>query len=193
MIIFIDLGEIMRISRTSVVNLYHNAQQRVLNWLPNTECKNPKTTQFFKSTGENISSAEQRLILGASALMSQPFIDAHNRNVDEKTRKVSVARTIAKIIAGTTTGFIIRKGCIKGIEAMSQIHKEGIPYYKTIFTPNGILDNMTDAFKQYRNAMGTIVALIVMMFTNFAIDAPLTKFLTNKLVKRQEDKDGITK
>lgn len=183
----------MRINRTSVVNFYYNAQQRMLDLLPDIECKNPNARQFFKNTGEKISSAEQRLILGASALISQPFIDGHNKDVDEKTRKVSVARTIAKIIAGTTTGFIIRKGCIKGIEAMSQIHKEGIPYYKTIFTPNGILDNMTDAFKQYRNAMGTIVALIVMMFTNFAIDAPLTKFLTNKLVKRQEDKDGITK
>jgi len=193
LIIFIDLGEIMRISRTSVVNLYHNAQQRVLNWLPNTECKNPKTTQFFKSTGENISSAEQRLILGASALMSQPFIDAHNRNVDEKTRKVSVARTIAKIIAGTTTGFLIRKGCIKGIKALSKPNAAGVPAYKRFFTPNNIKDTNTDAFMQYRNAMGTIVALVVMMFTNFAIDAPLTKFLTNKLVNKQEDKDAHTK
>ena len=45
--------------------------------------------------------------------MSQPFIDASNKNVDEKTRKVSVARTIAKIIAGTLTGYFVRKGCIK--------------------------------------------------------------------------------
>lgn len=183
----------MRITRTSVVNLYNSVQQKVLDKLPNIECTSSKATKFFKSTGENISSAEQRLILGASALMSQPFIDAHNRNVDEKTRKVSVARTIAKIIAGTTTGFIIRKGCIVGIKALSQPISKGIKKYRTFFTPNNVKDVNTDAFMQYRNAMGTIVALVVMMFTNFAIDAPLTKFLTNKLVKKQEDKDGNIK
>ena len=174
-------------------NFYNKAQQRVLNWFPNSVCTGQKGINFIKSTGENISSAEQRLILGASALISQPFIDSKNKNVDEKTRKVSVARTIAKIIAGTTTGFLIRKGCIKGIKALSQPNKAGIPKYKTFFTPLGIKDTTTDAFMQYRNAMGTIVALVVMMFTNFAIDAPLTKFLTNALVKRQEDKDGSIK
>jgi len=174
-------------------NFYNKAQQRVLNWFPNSVCTGKKSVNFIKSTGENISSAEQRLILGASALMSQPFIDSRNKNVDEKTRKVSVARTIAKIVAGTTTGFLIRKGCIKGIKALSQPNKAGIPRYKTFFTPLGIKDTTTDAFMQYRNAMGTIVALVVMMFTNFIIDAPLTRFLTNALVKKQEDKDGIAK
>ena len=179
--------------RSSVVNLYNKAQQRVLNWFPYSECKDIKSINFIKSTGENISSAEQRLILGASALMSQPFIDSRNRNVDEKTRKVSVARTISKIIAGTTTGFLIRKGCIKGIKALSQPNKAGIPKYRSFFTPLGIKDTTSDAFMQYRNAMGTIVALVVMMFTNFAIDAPLTRFLTNLLVERQEGKDGFIK
>lgn len=120
--------------------------------------------------------------------MTQPFIDANNKSVDEKTRKVSVARTIAKILAGTLTGYFIRKGCIKGIKALSQIPGPNVPKYKSLFTPKGITDNTTDAFKQYRNAMGTVVALLVMMVTNFAIDAPLTKFLTNALVKKQEDK-----
>ena len=113
------------------------------------------------------------------------FIDYNNKDVDEKTRKVSVARTIAKIIAGTLTGFAIRYGCIKGIKALSQIPAKGVPKWKTIFTPKGIKDNTTEAFAQYRNAMGTVVALVIMMFTNFLIDAPLTKFLTNFFVKKQ--------
>lgn len=169
-------------------NTYKCVQQSLLNMIPNGEYSNPNTIKRIKQVGEKISSAEQRLILGASALMSQPFIDGKNRNVDEETRKVSVARTIAKIIAGTATGYLIRKGCIKGIEMMSHIPKEGIPGYKTLFTPKGVLDNTTDTFLQYRNAMGTVTALVVMMFTNFAIDAPLTKFLTNVLIKHQEDK-----
>lgn len=163
-------------------------KQRMLNTVPNIELSG--NVNWINKAGEKISSAEQRLILGASALMSQPFIDAHNKNVDEKTRKVSVARTIAKIIAGTTTGFLIRKGCIKGIKAMSQPRVAGAPKWKSFFTPKNVSKTTTDAFMQYRNAMGTVVALIVMMFTNFLIDAPLTKFLTNTLIKKQEDKNG---
>ena len=174
--------------RTSAANTYHNFQQRMLNMLPNSEYSNPSSIKNIKKVGEKISSAEQRLILGASALMSQPFIDAHNKNVDEKTRKVSVCRTIAKIIAGTFTGFFIRKGCINAIKAFSQVPAKGVPKYKSIFTPKNTKDINSDAFMQYRNAMGTVVALVVMMITNFVIDAPLTKFLTNLLVKKQEDK-----
>lgn len=178
----------MAISGVGSFKFIRNVQQRILNILPNGEYSNKAGIDFVKNTGEKISSAEQRLILGASALMSQPFIDAHNRKVDEKTRQVSVARTVAKIIAGTFTGFFIRKGCIKAIKSMSQLPAKGVPKYKTIFTPKNVNDVNSDAFVQYRNAMGTVVALVVMMFTNFAIDAPLTKFLTNKLVKRQEGK-----
>ena len=58
-----------------------------------------------------------------------------------------------------------------------------------MFTPKDVKDNTTDAFLQYRNAVGTVVALVVMMFTNFIIDAPLTKFLTNALVKKGEEKN----
>ena len=172
---------------SSCNSISQNIQGRVLNVVPSTTCSN-KTTKFIKYIGENISSAEQRLILGATALMTQPFIDAHNKDVDEKTRKVSVARTIAKIIAGTVTGFIIRKGCIKGIEALSQIPGPNVPKWKTIFTPKGITNNKTEEFTQYRNAMGTVVGLFAMLITNFAIDAPLTKFLTNKLIDKQEGK-----
>ena len=103
----------------------------------------------------------------------QPAIDASNKSVDEKTRKVSVARTIAKIVAGTLTGFAIRYGCIKAMD------------WK-LFKPSNFAKVSKDAYEQYKNAMGTIVALVVMMVTNFAIDAPLTKWLTNVLI----DEDG---
>lgn len=165
-----------------------NIKQGALDLLPNSVYSDKKVINGIKDTGEKISSAEQRLILGATALMSQPFIDGHNRSVDEKTRKVSVARTIAKIVAGTFTGYFIRKGCIKGIKALSQAEGPNVSKIKTLFTPKGVKDNKTDAFLQYRNAMGTVVALVVMVFTNFLIDAPLTKFLTNALIKKGEDK-----
>ena len=163
-------------------------KQKGLDILPNAEYASAKINNGLEYIGKNFSSDKQRLALGLTAIVTQPVIDAHNKDVDEKTRKVSVARTISKIIAGTTTGFLIRYGCIKGIKAFSQIPKAGIPKYKSIFTPKGLKNNNTEAFEQYRNAMGTIVALVVMMFTNFLIDAPLTKFLTNHLISKQENK-----
>lgn len=130
---------------------------------------------WIEKFGRKCSSAEQRLILGATAIFMQPAIDAHNKNVDEKTRKVSVARTIGKVIAGTLTGFLIRKACIKAMDLK-------------MFKPSNAAKVSKDAYDQYKNAMGTIVALVVMSFTNFIIDAPLTKFITNLLI--EEDKSG---
>lgn len=168
-----------------IISSCRSVKQRALRAIPNIELSG--NVDWINKIGEKISSAEQRLILGMSALMSQPFIDFYNKNVDEETRKVSVARTIAKIIVGTATGFAIRKGCIKAIEAMSQPRLLNIPKWKTFFTPEDVTKTDTEAFKQYRNAMGTIVALEVMTFTNFLIDAPLTKLLTNIIIKKQEN------
>ncbi len=173
----------------SAVNSIRSIKQKGLDLLPDAKFSNEKFLYKIKDIGKNFSSDKQRLALGITALATQPFIDAYNKRVDEKTRKVSVARTIAKIIAGTLTGYFIRYGCIKAIKAFSQIPGKGVAKYKTFFTPKGITNNTSDEFEQYRNAMGTVVALGVMIFTNFLIDAPLTKFLTNTFMKHQETED----
>ena len=165
-----------------------NIVKNVYNRLPSIQVSKDKVIDNVAYIGKKWSSPHQRAILGLTAIVMQPYIDWKNKNVNEKTRKVSVARTVAKIIAGTLTGYYIRKGCIKGIKALSQIPGENVPKWKTIFTPKNVKDNTSDAFIQYRNAMGTVVALVVMMFTNFLIDAPLTKFLTNTFIKHGEDK-----
>lgn len=135
--------------------------------------------KFYKIAGETISSAEVRLILGFTALLSQPFIDFHNRKQDEETRIVSVCRTVAKIIAGATTGFLIRKGSIKLIQACSKYPVENFPKWRTILTPKDIPVIEADKLKRTQEWIGTYLSLGVMLFTNFLIDAPLTKFLTN--------------
>lgn len=132
--------------------------------------------------GKNLSSAENRLILGASALMTQPFIDASNKDVDSETRRISVCRTVAKIIAGTATGFAIRKLCIKTIDSFTKSPSllspdDKFKKLKTCLSPT--LKYSPDEFVQYKNALGTLLALGVMLFTNFLVDAPLTKLLTN--------------
>ena len=179
------------VSRFTNTPLYKGVQKNIrrfeqgaLDLLPDATFNKPKTVQLIGDIGRDISSAENRLILGVTALMSQPFIDARNKDVDEKTRKISVCRTIAKILAGTATGYLIRKGCIKAIKGWSKIPGQGIPKYQTLFTPKGARSANTEAFKQYQNAMGTVIALVVMLFSNFLIDAPLTKWLTNKFVSQ---------
>ena len=160
--------------------------QRIVNAAPNMTVSNEKSLRALKWIGEKVSSPQNRLILGVSALMSQPFIDLSNKKVDEETRKVSAARTVAKIIAGTLTGVAIRSGCIHAIDAFTKQPEEITPDMKfkklrTLFTPSeGILKDLN----QYKKSFGTIFSLFVMVITNFLIDAPLTKFLTNKFVDK---------
>lgn len=165
---------------SAIKNTANRVQQAFYNSMPNFVVGD-KADKAYKTAGREISSAENRLILGVTALMSQPFIDFNNKKIDEDTRRVAVCRTIAKIIAGTTTGYAVRKLSIKGIKACSHIPEKGMPKWKSLFTPKDVTKANSDEFKQYQNALGTFISLGVMLFTNFLIDAPLTKFLTNKL------------
>lgn len=174
----------------SISQIPRKINQGVVNIVPEMTISNEKTLKGLKWVGEKVSSPENRLILGVTALMSQPFIDLNNKKVDEDTRKVSAARTVAKIIAGTTTGVLIRSGCIHAIDAFTKLPTEITPDMKfkklrTLFTPSaGILKDLN----QYKKSLGTILSLGVMVVTNFLLDAPLTKFLTNKFVDRINSK-----
>ena len=175
-----------------------NIVKNVYNRLPSIQVSKDKVIDNVAYIGKKWSSPHQRAILGLTAIVMQPYIDWKNKNVDEKTRKVSVARTCAKIIAGTLTGVALRAGFIKGIAAMSktaaEIPANAKPFTKKIkqcLTPKNLDPANKDALEQYRNSMGTILSLAAMVFTNFLIDAPLTKFLTNKFIglqKKGEDK-----
>jgi len=138
-----------------------------------------KVINFFD---KYISVPENRLLIGVSALASQPFIDLYNKDVDEKTRVVSCARTIAKTVVGTVTGVAIRAGFIHLAQNYSQV--EGTKKVRKLFTPSIATSGKTHAYRQYQNTMGTLLAVGAMLFTNFLIDAPLTTFLTNHLMKK---------
>ncbi|MBD5401901.1 hypothetical protein HDR58_03740 [bacterium] len=183
-----SIGSKNFISRTT-----NALSQRIVNAMPNMTVSSQSTLNAVKWVGQKISSPQNRLILGASALMTQPFIDLSNKKVDEETRKVSAARTVAKIIAGTLTGVAVRSGCIHGIDAFTKFASEVTPNMKfarlrTLFTPNGVV---LHDLNQYKKSLGTIVSLFVMLVTNFLIDAPLTKFLTNKFVDQIHKKDAL--
>lgn len=147
--------------------------------------------------GKYVSSPEQRLLLGATALATQPFIDYNNKNVDENTRMISVARTLAKIIAGTAVGVGVRYGCIKLAEKYGKTVLEELGKNRIKVSPQTKNDIFAPDFKNlymskekfekrlaaHRATMGTILATVVMVGTNFLIDAPLTRFLTGQFSK----------
>ena len=175
-----------------------NACRPLYNKVPSVSVMSDKVINRVNHIGQKWTSPQQRLITGVTALMTQPFIDYKNKDVDEKPRKASVARTIAKIVVGTATGFAVRYACIKGIKYMSKlpsevkVSKEFSKKLQTFFTPKD--ENYLkseDAREQYRNAMGTILSLLVMLVTNFKVDAPCTKLLANRIIKHQEKQDSL--
>lgn len=168
------------------------------------EIKNPKTINKINWLGDDFDSAMQRLVSGVTAILTQPFFDLNNKNTDEKTRKTSCARTMGKIIAGTCTGVLIREACIQAAKKFTQnenfertLAEKAKESGKT-YTPKTefkawqqclLPDKMKKAatyreIKKYRGAVGTFAAVVIMIFTNFLVDAPLTTFLTNKFVKK---------
>lgn len=178
---------------------------------------NNKIQGYIIKAGNIIHSPEQRLILGVTALASQPFIDLNNKKADEDTRILSTCRTIAKIIAGTTSGFAVRHGCIKLAEHLSK--EKGILNPKKIaqktldelkaktadLNKKEIEDKIKDLtdiiaridkcekyqrdLKNYSSTIGSIAAIGVMLITNFLWDAPVAKGLTNFFYKKASKKE----
>ena len=182
------------LSINSISSAARSVTGAVTRAVPAVTVNSKRANKAIAWIGKKISSPQNRLILGVSALMSQPFIDLNNKKVDEDTRKISAARTVAKIIAGTLTGVAIRAGCIKAIDAFSKLPIQLAknvknPRLKTLFTPESAIAGTLKDLTHYKKALGTIVSLVVMVFTNFLIDAPLTKFLTNKFVDKIHEKD----
>lgn len=130
----------------------------------------------------NITPAEQRLLVGITGVISQPWIDLHNKKVDKETRIYSACKNCAKALVGATTGFLIRKGCIKFVNKMIKQGKF-IPKDKTGIT------HYAQKVRNYGSALGTGLAIVAMMFTNFIVDAPLTQLISSKLYNRTTGKE----
>lgn len=139
-------------------------------------------TNFFIKAGENIAGPQQRLVAGVAALATQPLIDLNNKDVDEQTRKYSVARTVVKIIVGTTVGVTVRHFSIKAAKHLSD---EIIKPLKRLKTPEEKI--------LFTKTLGDTLGLIACFFTNFIIDAPLTKYGMNYLTKKYHLEDSKSK
>lgn len=170
----------------------NRAKQSILDAMPScTFNDTPKKIENLKKVDGRMSRpAENRGIMGLFALILQPLIDSNNERVDEETRKVSVCRTIAKVIAGTCVGMAVRGACYGMVEKMTDVEKNG--KYSKALLPKKFIKKLAEdkgLMKNYRSALSTGAALLAMCITNFAIDAPLTVLLTNFLT----DKAGLKK
>ncbi len=143
----------------------------------------------------NINSWQQRAVLGLAAITLQPMIDLRNKGVDEQTRKVSANRSFAKGLIGAMTGVAVRGGCMKAIECGFKNEKLADKFSKIVSEEKtqAAIQKTKDYIKngggakKYASIIGTVIAMGVMLFTNFLIDAPLTNALTNKLNKKYEE------
>ena len=170
----------------------NRVKQKVFDALPNADFKNP--SESIKRVNERISRpAENRAIMGVTAIALQPAIDGSNKKVDEKTRKMSVCRTIAKIVVGTLVGIIVRGSAYSLVKNMTNFNGTG-KYSKFLLPSKHIesLKNNPEFLANYRSALSTATAICAMMFTNFAIDAPLTVKLTNRLTKNLKETSDDT-
>lgn len=163
--------------------LKDRVKQKVLDVIPEVEFKNP--TDKIKRINERISRpAENRAVMGATAILLQPTIDSFNKKVDDDTRKVSICRTISKIVVGTLVGIAVRGSVYKLVQGMTNIAGNG-KWSKTLL-PNKYIKSLANEetfIQNHKNALSTFLAIMAMTITNFAIDAPLTVKMTNVLVK----------
>jgi hypothetical protein len=173
-----------------MMNVSQKIYSNIFNKIPPKTVEGEKAIRGIDTIGKIISSPQNRLIMGVTALASQPFIDLHNKDVDEDTRIVSCSKTLGKIISGTVTGVTIRHLAIKLAEKMSRtpedLEKLSIKpnKFNTFFSTPNLKPHKTEYYKQYRNFIGTAIGIGVMLITNFAIDLPLTNFLTNFFAKK---------
>ena len=70
---------------------------------------------------------------------------------------------------------------------------EGVGKYSKSLIPTKYLEEFKNApkkLKAYRSALATFLAILAMCITNFAIDAPLTVYLTNKFNAKTKAKNA---
>ena len=140
--------------------------------------------KFLMWISDNVSSPQQRALLGITALCTQPFIDLHNSHIKKEDKPITVAKTISKIIVGTTVGILVRHYAIKMVKNFTKTTNCG--KYSQCLLPKKIVDQLNqkipvnkDDIKKYTEWMGTFLGVMCCAITNFVIDAPLSKMLTN--------------
>ena len=169
-------------------------KQKVIDVIPQRDFKEGKNSvENLKGIDNSISNpAINRGIMGVTALVTQPLIDFYNHRVDEETRYVSRNRTIAKALAGMGVGMAVRGSCFSLVKNMTDLEGKG-KYSKALIPEEWISKFLKNEkmLKNYRNALSTGIAICVMLFTNFLLDAPLATLFTNKFNEKYYAKKAL--
>lgn len=142
-----------------------------------------------------------RAVIGLVAILTQPWIDLFNKDVDEETRKTSCVRTAAKFAIGTGTGIGVRKIFIDYVvpqftktkeelgNKVKKSHHDWLKPSESIIVAKDF-ERMKRTLSKHREVCGTFIAIAVMMLT----DPPLTLWTTNFLNKHfnTQNKNKIT-
>ena len=171
--------------------LKRRVAQKIIDTLPShTQKESARKREEWNKFDNWISKpAQNRAIMGLTAIITQPAIDYNNPKVDNETRTVSRNRTIAKIIAGTCVGILVRGSAYEAVTNMTNI--ESKTKTAKALLPKRFLGEIAKNekfLKNYRSALSSGLAILAMCVTNFVLDAPLTVFLTNKLNDKKEAK-----
>ena len=186
----LDYMNISCVSKNNNNSLFCSVKRRIFGLIPNfSPIDNPEKCNRF---GTIINRPHiNRGIMGATALLSQPFIDYFNPKVDEETAAVSTCRTIGKVVAGTSVGMGVRWLCYRGIDFLTSEDKDAPKWKRRLMPSQNIEKSISkkniDWFKNYKSTLATIAGLSVMLLTNVALDVPFTNWISSKLIKARCD------
>ncbi len=177
-------------------NLKNSVVQKIIDVIPeHTHKESAKKLEKWNKIDNWVSKpAQNRGIMGATAILTQPFIDYNNKKVDQETRKMAFLNRLAVILAGTTVGMFIVRGPIHTLtEKMTNL--KGNSKFSKALLPKNFLNEIAENekfLKNYRVALSTSLAVATCAITNFLLDAPLTIYLTNLFHDKLCDKNKNT-
>ena len=128
----------------------------------------------------NMSPTTQRLIIGATGLISHTTIDALNPLVDPETRKYAAVRSAVKMFICTVSGVLTRE--------VGQKLGEYVVKHGKVKVPEGL------SKAAFASSVGKVFAIVGAVASIFLIDVPfinkLLNFVMDKFVKK--DKKEVT-
>lgn len=172
--------------------------------------RNTGLEKFINYSGKKINAPQQAVIMGVTSVILVPYVNKHNKHVDQDTRDMAVARAIGKNAAGNALDYFTRIAAIFAVGKLSSYKINKTPneddlvteispksLKKDIFAPN-MKEKFTPTpkgeflkdYKSYRIAMGALLATGMALFIKSTIELTLTKKITDYFYKKQKAKEN---
>lgn len=188
----------MKIGSVKIQNNKPSFKGKLANAAVNFVSKHPMAVAGLAGS----SVVAQKIVMSGSEATIGPVMDlgigkiltAATGEKDDRinqSSKTQAIRTCSQSVGGTITGVIIRSACIalstlalmkageKAGGKIAQIINQG--NNGKVFSKTENLFEYTENIQSWGKTLGGAVAIGVMMFTNFLVDAPLINFLNKKM------------